>query len=223
MHPLYGNFFPIFKTSNDFSVSTKVNSKNSSLVLRLNSNRFVYITNLFEHIDYYYYHYYYYYTFRVFYMSLKNWWFLLGSLSNNKSPQVSRIRLRILTVLNNAVIWIVSTRLPTSKSSRPFNNPFATVPKAPITIIIIIIIIIITPWEFFTSDLADGLSLEFEWQQVLNDIVAWMISTRPPTSKSCSPFNNPLVTVPKVLTTIGIIVTFMFHNFIITITVKMLI
>ena len=28
----------------------------------------------------------------------------------------------------------------------------------------IIIIIIITPWEFFTSALADGLSLEFEWQ-----------------------------------------------------------
>ena len=29
-----------------------------------------------------------------------------------------------------------------------------------------IIIIIVTPLEFFTSALADGLSLEFEWQQV---------------------------------------------------------
>ena len=56
------------------------------------------------------------------------------SLSDSKSPQVSRTRLRILAVLSNAVIWIVSTRPPTSKSSRPFNNPLIIVPKAPITI-----------------------------------------------------------------------------------------
>ena len=40
-----------------------------------------------------------------------------------------------------------------------------------------------------------------------------MVSTRPPTSKSSRPFNNPLVTVPKAPVTIGIIVTFMFHSF----------
>ena len=56
------------------------------------------------------------------------------SLSDSKSPQVSRTRLRIMAVLSNAVIWIVSTRLTTSKSSRPFNNPLVIVPKAPITI-----------------------------------------------------------------------------------------
>ena len=56
------------------------------------------------------------------------------SLSDSKSPQVSRTRFRILAVLSNAVIWIVSTRPPTSKSSRPFNNPLDIVPKAPITI-----------------------------------------------------------------------------------------
>ena len=56
------------------------------------------------------------------------------SLSDSKSPQVSRTRLRILAVLSNAVIWIVSTRPPTPKSSRPFNNPLVIVPKAPITI-----------------------------------------------------------------------------------------
>ena len=56
------------------------------------------------------------------------------SLSDSKSPQVSRIRLRILAVLSNTVVWIVSTRLPTSKSSRPFNNPLVIVPKALITI-----------------------------------------------------------------------------------------
>ena len=40
-----------------------------------------------------------------------------------------------------------------------------------------------------------------------------MVSTRPPTSKSSSPFSNPLVTVPKALITIGIIVTFIFQSF----------
>ena len=53
------------------------------------------------------------------------------SLSDIKSPQVS--------VLNNVVVWIVSTRPPTSKSSSPFNNPLVTVLKAPITIDIIVI------------------------------------------------------------------------------------
>ena len=151
---------------------------------------------------------------------------LLWSLSNSKSPQVSRTRLKILAVLSNAVVWIVSTRPPISKSSRPFNNPLVIVPNAPITIDkivtfmfhsffnslarsrylsffslsfrfilwsagtakstilqiffffcwllwglvfwpgIIIIIIIIYSLEFFTSALVDGLSLEFEWQQV---------------------------------------------------------
>ena len=56
------------------------------------------------------------------------------SLSDSKSPQVSRTCLRILAVLSNAVVWIVSTRPPISKSSRPFNNPLVIVPNAPITI-----------------------------------------------------------------------------------------
>ena len=56
------------------------------------------------------------------------------SLSDSKSPQVSRTRLGILAVLSNAVVWMVSTRPPISKSSRPFNNPLIIVPKAPITI-----------------------------------------------------------------------------------------
>ena len=40
-----------------------------------------------------------------------------------------------------------------------------------------------------------------------------MVSTRPSTSKSFSPFSNPLVTVPNAPITIGIIVTSMFHSF----------
>ena len=60
------------------------------------------------------------------------------SLSDSKSPQVSRTLLSILAVLNNAVVLIVSTRPPTSKSSSPFSNPLVTVPNAPITIGIIV-------------------------------------------------------------------------------------
>ena len=51
------------------------------------------------------------------------------SLSDSKSPQVSRTRLSILAVLNNP---------PTSKSSSPFSNPLVIVPNAPITIGIIV-------------------------------------------------------------------------------------
>ena len=60
------------------------------------------------------------------------------SLRDSKSPQVSRILLSILAVLNNALIWMVSTRPPTSKSSSPFYSTLATAPKAPITIGIIV-------------------------------------------------------------------------------------
>ena len=87
---------------------------------------------------------------------------------------------------------------------------------------IIIIIIVIYSLEFFT--------LVFHWNSsdskspqvsrtllsilaVLNNAVVWMVSTHRPTSKSSSSFNNPLVTVPKALIKIGIIVTFMFHSF----------
>ena len=40
-----------------------------------------------------------------------------------------------------------------------------------------------------------------------------MVSTRPSTSKSSRPFNNPLVTVPKAPITIDTIVTLMFNSF----------
>ena len=56
------------------------------------------------------------------------------SLSDSKSPQVSKTLLSILAVLSNTVILIVSTRPPTSMSSRPFNNPLVIVQKVPITI-----------------------------------------------------------------------------------------
>ena len=60
------------------------------------------------------------------------------SLSDSMSPQVSRTLLSILAVLNNVVVLMFSTPLPTSKSSSPFNNPLVSVPKAPISIGIIV-------------------------------------------------------------------------------------
>ena len=60
------------------------------------------------------------------------------SLSDSKSPKVTRILLSILAVLNNVVVWMVSTRPPTSKSSSPFRNPLVTVPNAPTTIVKIV-------------------------------------------------------------------------------------
>ena len=60
------------------------------------------------------------------------------NLSDSKSPQVSRTLHSILAVLNNAVVWMVSTRPPTSKSSSPFSNPLVMVRNTPITIGIIV-------------------------------------------------------------------------------------
>ena len=59
-------------------------------------------------------------------------------LRDSKSPQVSRALLTILSIFSNAVVWMVSPRSTTSKSSCPFSNPLVSVPKAPITIGIIV-------------------------------------------------------------------------------------
>ena len=71
---------------------------------------------------------------------------------------------------------------------------------------IIIIIIYSFTGVWVTASLLKSLA-------VLNTAVFWMVSTRPPTSKSSSPFNNPLVAVPDAPITIGIIFTFMSHSF----------
>ena len=74
------------------------------------------------------------------------------NLSDCKFLQVSRTRLRILAVLSNADIWIVST-----KSARPFNNPFVIVPKAPI----IISTIVTFMFHIFFNSLARSRYLSF--------------------------------------------------------------
>ena len=83
--------------------------------------------------------------------------------------------------------------------------------KSEVTFMLLLFI----PLEFFTSVLADGFSLEFEWQQVSSSLQdSSQDSGRcPPTSKSYRPFNNSLVIVSNAPITIGTIVTFMFHSF----------
>ena len=60
------------------------------------------------------------------------------SLSDCKSPQVSRTLLSILSDLNNVVVWMASTRPIIAKSSSPCINPLVTVTREPITIGIIV-------------------------------------------------------------------------------------
>ena len=67
------------------------------------------------------------------------------------SAQVSRTLLSILANLNNAVVWMVSSRPLISTSSTPCTNPSVTVPRAPITICITITFIF---HSFFFSSLA---------------------------------------------------------------------
>ena len=50
------------------------------------------------------------------------------SLSDSKSPQVSKTLLSNLADLNNVVVWLVPTRSLISRSSSPFINPSVTVP-----------------------------------------------------------------------------------------------
>ena len=87
----------------------------------------------------------------------------------------------------------------------------------------------ITPWEVFTSALPDGFPLKFEWQQIFssprtllgiladfNNAVVWIVSTSVVTSKSFGPCTSRLMTVWRSPIAIGIIITFMFHSFFIS-------
>ena len=93
----------------------------------------------------------------------------------------------------------------------------------PLTIIIIyslrvFFFYISVSWWFFTgvwvtaSFLMSPGRFSVFWPFSLMQLV-WMVSTCPVIFKSSSPFNNPLVTVPKAPITIGINVTFMCHSF----------
>ena len=68
-------------------------------------------------------------------------------------------------------------------------------------------------WSLSNSTFAQVSRTHLSILAVLNNVVVWMVYTRPLISKPFNPFNNPLVTVPKAPITIGIIVTIMFHSF----------
>ena len=78
------------------------------------------------------------------------------SLSDSKSPHVSRILRSILADLNIAVVWLVSTSPAISKSSSPCTNPLVTVQRAAITI---------------------GITVTFMFQSFFNSLVrSWYLS-----------------------------------------------
>ena len=111
--------------------------------------------------------------------------------------------------------------LMVSRNCKVYNSPGSI-----IIIIIIIIIIVIYSFRVFSHQLW---LMAFHWRlsdsnspqvsrtllsilAVFNNVV-WMVFTRPPTSKSSSPFNNPLVTVPRAPNAIGTIFTLIFYSF----------
>ena len=79
-----------------------------------------------------------------------------GSLSDSKSPQVSRTLLSILVDFNNAALWMISTSALISNFSSLFTKT--------------VLSLLFTLLVFFTSVLVDGFSREFEWQQVSSSL-----------------------------------------------------
>ena len=120
----------------------------------------------------------------MFYTSF-NW-----SLSDSKSPRVSRIHLSILAYLNNPTIWTFLILPVISSSSRSLG----IIPMAP-TMIGITITFMFHRW--FKSILA-----------YLNNPTIWMFLILPVISSS----SRSLGIIPMAPTMIGITITFMFHR-----------
>ena len=127
------------------------------------------------------------------------------SLSYSASPQVSRTCLRILAVLSNAVVWIVSTRPPISKFPRPF-------------ILLLLLLLLFecfytsVSWWFTTAIWVTTNLLSYRTHLSiladLNNTIVWIVSTCPLISKYSSPSTNPMLTLPSVPLTIDITIIF---------------
>ena len=124
---------------------------------------------------YYYYYYYYCLLIRDFSHQCKLNIFH-RRLSDSKSPQVPRTLLSILAVFNYAAVWMVSSQPPTSKSSRPFNNPLVTVLKAPVTISIIVTFIFHSFFNSLTRSRYLSLFTFFQFYSVVNSFRVFHIS-----------------------------------------------
>ena len=89
--------------------------------------------------------------------------FFYTSLSDYKSPQVSRTLLSIQANLS-AVVWIVSSRPLISKSFRPCANPLVTAPRRPITSSTTVTFML---HSFFNSLKGRGTYLSFHFLSIL--------------------------------------------------------
>ena len=126
---------------------------------------------------YYYYYYYYYYYITPYLLFTP---VLLDGLSLESEWQHVLLGFQdlfsILVDLDNAVVWKVLSHPPFSNYFSSFSKPLEAIQSEPITIGItvtfmsFILLSLFTPWEFFTSVLADGFSQEFEWQQVSSSL-----------------------------------------------------
>ena len=71
----------------------------------------------------------------------------------------------------------------------------------------------VSPWRLSDSKCSQASRTFLSILTDLNNVVVWMVSTRPLISKSSSLCINPLVTVPRAPITIYITVTFIFYGF----------
>ena len=111
------------------------------------------------------------------------------SVSDSKSPQVSRTLLSIRADLNNAVVWMVSTH-PLIFKHWSWSWATASDSKSP------------QVSRTLLSILAD-----------LRNALVWMISSCPLISTSSSPSTNPLLIITSAPIITGITVTLMLQSF----------
>ena len=84
------------------------------------------------------------------------------SLSDSKSPEVSRTVLSTQADLHNAVLWVISACPPISNSSNLFTKTLGIVSR----LLLSFLLFFYSFESFFTLVLADGFPLEFKWQQL---------------------------------------------------------
>ena len=104
------------------------------------------------------------------------------SLSDSKSPQVSRTLLSILADLNNVVVWMVSTRPIISESSGPCISLSVTIPRAQIRICITVTFMSHSFFNSLARPRYFSFSLSFNFTQwsagttkstIRQDLVVW--------------------------------------------------